>query len=109
MAAERKFIQVVESAPLISKKKKQGVLSIRKQETLINQLKVSLERTALFTVADTEDVYIDLEVYDKYSSYLEVGALSEMAISSNIIPGKITYIVRVTALSSNHFGSCKIF
>jgi HlyD family secretion protein len=120
----------------LEKVKKQGALSVRKQEALINQLKVSLNRTvgdieashitspisgdvlslnedltvpgslieestALFTVANTEDVYVDLEVYEQYSSYLEIGGTVEMVISSNIVPGKITHIGRVAALSTD--------
>jgi len=114
----------------------QGELSVRKQNALINQLQVSLDRleqdiidshitspisgdvlslnedltvpgslievnTALFTVADTEDVYIDLEVYEQYSSYLEIGGSVELVISSNIVYGEITQIGRVAALSSD--------
>jgi HlyD family secretion protein len=59
------------------------------------------ENTALFTVADTEDVYIDLEVYEQYSSYLEIGGKMELVISSTIIEAEITQIGRVASLSSD--------
>lgn len=59
------------------------------------------QNTALFTVADTEDVYIDLEVYEQYSSYLEEGGKVEMVISNNIIAGEITQIGQVASMSSD--------
>jgi len=59
------------------------------------------QNTALFIVADTEDVYIDLEVYEQYSSYLEIGGKMELVISSNIIEAEITQIGRVASLSTD--------
>ncbi|MDA3810457.1 MAG: efflux RND transporter periplasmic adaptor subunit [Spirochaetaceae bacterium] len=59
------------------------------------------QNTNLFTVADTDDVYIDLEVYEQYSSYLEIGGKMELVISSNIVDAEITQIGRVASLSSD--------
>lgn len=59
------------------------------------------QNTALFIIADTEDVYIDLEVYEQYSSYLEIGGKMELIISSNIVSAEITQIGRVASLSSD--------
>jgi len=59
------------------------------------------QNTALFTIADTEDVYIDLEVYEQYSSFLEIGGQMELVISSTIIEAEITQIGRVASLSSD--------
>lgn len=59
------------------------------------------QNAALFTVADTADVYIDLEVYEQYSSYLEVGGKVTMVISSNEVEGEITQIGQVAAMSSD--------
>ncbi|MBB6478859.1 efflux RND transporter periplasmic adaptor subunit [Spirochaeta isovalerica] len=59
------------------------------------------QNTALFTVADTRDVYIDLEVYEQYSSYLEVGGSVELVISNNVVEGEIKQIGRVASMSSD--------
>lgn len=118
------------------KQTRTGELSVRKQNALINQFQVTLERveqdivdaqitspiagdilslnedltvpgslievnTDLFTVANTEDVYIDLEVYEQYSSYLELGGKMELLISSTIIEAEITQIGRVASLSTD--------
>lgn len=57
--------------------------------------------TELFTVADTEDVYIDLEVYEEYRTALEVGDKMEILVSSNIIEAEIIQIGNVASLSSD--------
>jgi len=57
--------------------------------------------TALFTVADTKDVYIDLEVYEQYSSYLKIGSNIELVISSENVKAKITQIGRVASMSAD--------
>jgi len=120
----------------LKKEIKKNELSIRKQNALINQLQISLDRikedisdaqitspivgdilslneeltvpgslieqnTALFTIANTEDVYIDLEVYEQFSSYLEIGGEMELIISSNIVEAEITQIGRVASLSTD--------
>lgn len=59
------------------------------------------QNSALFTVADTNDVYVDLEVYEQYSSSLEVGGTVELVISNNIIEGEIVQIGRVASMSSD--------
>lgn len=59
------------------------------------------ESTALFTVANTEDVYIDLEVYEQYSSYLEIGGTMDLVISSTLIEAEITQIGQIASLSSD--------
>ena len=59
------------------------------------------QNTALFTVANTEDVYIDLEVYEQYSSYLEIGGTMDLIISSTPIEAEITQIGQVASLSSD--------
>ena len=59
------------------------------------------QNTALFTVADTKDVYIDLEVYEQYSSYLKIGSNIELVISSENVKAKITQIGRVASMSSD--------
>ncbi|MBN2656212.1 MAG: efflux RND transporter periplasmic adaptor subunit [Spirochaetales bacterium] len=59
------------------------------------------QNTALFTVADTTDVYIDLEVYEQYTSYLEEGGTVELVISNNVIEGEISQIGRVASMSSD--------
>lgn len=55
----------------------------------------------LFTVANTSDVYIDLEVYEQYRSALEVGGEMEILISNSIIKAEITEIGSVASLSSD--------
>ena len=57
--------------------------------------------TALFTVADTKDVYIDLEVYEQYSSYLKIGSNIELVISSENVKAKITQVGRVASMSAD--------
>jgi len=59
------------------------------------------KNTALFTVANTSDVYIDLEVYEQYSSYLEEGGHVELVISNNALKGEIKQIGRVASMSSD--------
>ncbi len=59
------------------------------------------ESTALFTIANTEDVYIDLEVYEQYSSYLEIGGTMDLVISSTLIEAEITQIGQIASLSSD--------
>lgn len=55
----------------------------------------------LFTIADTVDVYIDLEVYEQYSSSLVIGGKMDLLISSNIIEAEITQIGQVASLASD--------
>lgn len=57
--------------------------------------------TELFTIANTEDVYIDLEVYEEYRTALEVGDKMEILVSSNIIQAEIMQIGSVASLSSD--------
>ena len=59
------------------------------------------QNSALFTIANTEDVYIDLEVYEQYSSYLEIGGEMELIISTALVEAEITQIGRVASLSSD--------
>lgn len=59
------------------------------------------QSTELFTVADTEDVYIDLEVYEEYRTTLKVGGLMDILVSSKIIEAEIIQIGSVASLSSD--------
>ncbi len=59
------------------------------------------QSAALFTVANTDDVYIDLEVYEEYRTALEVGGIMEVLISSQVIQAKILQIGSVASLSSD--------
>ncbi|MGL1890851.1 MAG: efflux RND transporter periplasmic adaptor subunit [Spirochaetaceae bacterium] len=59
------------------------------------------QSTELFTVANTSDVYIDLEVYEEHRTVLEVGGIMEILISSNIIEAEILQIGSVASLSSD--------
>jgi HlyD family secretion protein len=59
------------------------------------------QNSALFTVANMEDIYIDLEVYEQYSSYLEIGGDMELVMSTAIVEAEITQIGRVASLSSD--------
>lgn len=59
----------------------------------------------LFTVADTNDVFIDLEVYEQYRTALKIGDKMEILISSNIIEAEITSIGSVATLSSDSLAS----
>jgi len=57
--------------------------------------------TELFTVANTDDVYIDLEVYEEYRTALKVGGIMEILISSKVIEAEIIHIGSVASLSSD--------
>ncbi|MBN2617734.1 MAG: efflux RND transporter periplasmic adaptor subunit [Spirochaetales bacterium] len=59
------------------------------------------QNSELFTVADTSDVYIDLEVYEQYRTALKVGDKMEVVISSNVIEAEIIQIGSVASLSSD--------
>ncbi|WP_187759774.1 efflux RND transporter periplasmic adaptor subunit [Thiospirochaeta perfilievii] len=59
------------------------------------------QSTELFTVANTDDVYIDLEVYEQYRSVLEVGNKMEVVISSTVIEAEIIQIGSVASVSSD--------
>ena len=63
--------------------------------SLINQ------NAQFFTIADTLDVYIDLEVYEQYSSSLIIGGNMELLISSNIIEAEITQIGQVASMAAD--------
>lgn len=75
------------------------ILSLNEDLTVAGSL--IEESTSLFTIANTEDVFIDLEVYEQYSSYLEIGGAMDLVISSAIIEAEITQIGRVASLSSD--------
>lgn len=59
------------------------------------------ESVELFTVANIDDVYIDLEVYEEYRTALKVGDIMEILISSQIIEAEIIQIGSIASLSSD--------
>ncbi|RKX84575.1 MAG: hypothetical protein DRP58_07025 [Spirochaetes bacterium] len=75
------------------------VLSLNEDLTVTGSL--INQNASLFTIADTSDVFIDLEVYEQYSSFLEIGGRMELLISSNIVEAEITQIGQVASLSSD--------
>ena len=75
------------------------VLSLNEDLTVTGSL--INQNASLFTIADTSDVFIDLEVYEQYSSSLEIGGHMELLISSNIVEAEITQIGQVASLSSD--------
>ena len=75
------------------------VLSLNEDLTVTGSL--INQNASLFTIADTSDVFIDLEVYEQYSSSLEIGGHMELLISSNIVEAEITQIGQIASLSSD--------
>ena len=60
-----------------------------------------LKNEELFLVANTGEVYIDLEVYEQYSGELSPGDILELTVGNTTFPGEIVKVGRVAALSSD--------
>jgi len=73
--------------------------------TILDKLSVPGSKVAqnveMFTIADTSDVYVDLEVYEQYRSTLNIGDKMDILISSNIIEAEIIQIGTVATQSSD--------
>jgi len=59
------------------------------------------QSSQLFTIADTDDVYIDLEVYEQYSSALTVGGAVDLIISSRPVSAEVTHVGSIASMSSD--------
>jgi HlyD family secretion protein len=59
------------------------------------------QNTELFTIADTNEVYIDLEVYEQYRTALKIGDKMEIVVGSAVINAEIIQIGSVASLSSD--------
>lgn len=59
------------------------------------------QNVQLFTIANTSDVYIDLEVYEQYRTILSLEDTMEILVSSNFIEAEIIQIGSVASLSSD--------
>lgn len=55
----------------------------------------------LFTIADTNDVFIDLEVYEQYRSSINIGDIIDILISSREVEAEIIQVGSVASLSSD--------
>lgn len=57
--------------------------------------------TSLFTIADRSKVYVDLDIYEQYASYLEVGDPLELTIGSQTMSASIVSIGKVATMDSD--------
>ncbi len=75
------------------------ILSINEDAEIIgNYLDSS---TSLFIVADRSDVYVDLDIYEQYSSLLEIGDPVELTIGTETMESEIIKIGKVASLDSD--------
>lgn len=75
------------------------ILSVN--ETLSVPGSLVLKNEELFLVADTREVYIDLEVYEQYSGALSPGDPLDLTVGTAAFTGEIVNIGRVASLSSD--------
>lgn len=59
------------------------------------------QNSELFSVADTENVVIDLEVYEQYKNSLKLGDIIDVLISSTTIKAEIIQIGSIASLSTD--------
>jgi len=55
----------------------------------------------LFVIADTTQVYFDLEVYEQYATQLVKGDIMTVSVSSNIIDAEVVQIGQTASISSD--------
>jgi len=59
------------------------------------------ESEELFIVADMEEVYLDLDVYEQYVSQLEVGSLMLVTVGTTSFEAEITHIGKIATMDSD--------
>jgi len=60
-----------------------------------------LFRDDLVRVADTENPFIDLEVYEQYASELKTGGLIDVTVGSSTFPAEIVQVGKLASLSGD--------
>ncbi len=75
------------------------ILSINEDAEIIGNYLNSSQ--SLFIVADRSDVYVDLDIYEQYSSFLEIGDPVELTIGTETMESEIIKIGKVASLDSD--------